>query len=589
MWQEVKTFKVYNKQNFKIINNNVDDGENEKQEETIEDLDILALAYYDTDYSNLVLEKIDIDNMRWVERKTLSLDNVKIANGRYSSSGASSAVQFSINGEDIFFLETQHPNPGEPEVYGSTLYHTTFSESDKYEEIISTMVPANPNYSYIASWEYSFEKNRIFLVRYELDEHTIAGIYLQYYDLLLNKLVDLKSYKPDGHISFLRVIDDYIYVMFEPGLIHKIDASNGKIIEEIRVFDYEELKEGGRVDFTNSALSPDGSKYIYGSTEGSHIYTIKDGNLVTKNNGVIKNLNRLWSDNSKYVIEIYENGEEKEAKIVDLSLDVVQKIPNYRYTFMWEPGPYIIYLDEDKKLEFYNIDTNKSVNIHDVSNSPSHYKGINWIRRDIENKEELTSNLDDLRPETKDDWVAWRRDDNKFIGLKGQELYNKKFNNSEDVIILIDRFKDFFKKQGFDINENNNEPTGVQYKLDPSVGFEKDDLKCLLDWSFETTSKIPLRLRCAYYTQEAEEEFGIFYPLLAKTDDVRMWVDKKTDDFAVGAVGAWRGGAKWYASKQNGEWALDEVTQDAICFFEDIVNRYPKELLGEGMSEFCGN
>ena len=97
-----------------------------------------------------------------------------------------------------------------------------------------------------------------------------------------------------------------------------------------------------------------------------------------------------------------------------------------------------------------------------------------------------------------------------------------------------------------------------------------------------------MSLRCGYYTKESEEEFNTFYPVVAgEREFARITVEKIIGDFAKGSTSGWRGGSNWYASKQGGEWAVDEVTQDLGCLFDNIADNYPREFFTEKEWGFC--
>lgn len=193
--------------------------------------------------------------------------------------------------------------PADPDMIGSVLYHTTFSNTDKYEELISTMTPSSEyDYSYISSWEYSYEKNSIFLVQKEniVKTSELGNVYLQYYDLSNGKLVNLKTYKADKEISLLGVKDNVIFIKVNPGIVHKIDANTGELIEEIDTVNYENFSTTIDIDtqdIISRAIIPIGIAWIQENTSGWEVYRNEKIGIEFKYPDKAKAYHTYWNGN----------------------------------------------------------------------------------------------------------------------------------------------------------------------------------------------------------------------------------------------------------------------------------------------------
>lgn len=204
--------------------------------------------------------------------------------------------------------------------------------------------------------------------------------------------------------------------------------------------------------------------------------------------------------------------------------------------------------------------------------------------------QDIVDDLKNLIPSNSGKPLDWIREDGRFIVLRGSKLYNNRFNSIDDARLAAKEFKEFFIGQKFTINEENYLPEGTNGFIHPRVGFEQNDLKCLISWeegwSFDVITEYPFSLICAHYTQEAEENFAEFYSIVAARPLSRVMVARKNENFAVGSSWSSRSGVTWYASKHNGEWILDETTQEFPCY-KGIIDTYPKEFFSEQELEYC--
>lgn len=171
----------------------------------------------------------------------------------------------------------------------------------------------------------------------------------------------------------------------------------------------------------------------------------------------------------------------------------------------------------------------------------------------------------------------WTREDGKNFGPIGSQSVSAIRSDINSIQRDKKQIIDLLAKNGFRRNEKNNEDIKDIWNIPGERnGFEKDDIKCNIEWSELTPDKNNPRknrfeVSCARINSEAEIDFKNFYSALKDymppkgytkiTNVENFCVIKKDKNFAMGMVGE-ISAPNWYAKKENGKWIVTMITQD---------------------------
>jgi len=103
------------------------------------------------------------------------------------------------------------------------------------------------------------------------------------------------------------------------------------------------------------------------------------------------------------------------------------------------------------------------------------------------------------------------------------------------------------------------------YSPGQTLGFEKEKLRCLVNWSEGSSEQTPknskreyFTVSCKQYSSEDEDTYQTFLPVLGTGTTKSFCVEKQNGNFARGVSS----NAAWYAEKINNQWNVLWTGQD---------------------------
>lgn len=180
--------------------------------------------------------------------------------------------------------------------------------------------------------------------------------------------------------------------------------------------------------------------------------------------------------------------------------------------------------------------------------------------------------------------INWIRKDGVGFGISGWQTsaIRSDVSTIDEDVGLVGSFlisKGFIKNEANTITDLNK--TIVQIP-GQTFGFEKGNLKCLVEWSEITPDLNPKDLRkdyfkvsCAEYASLNENTFQAFFNMLGNKNTKSFCIEKQNDNFSKGLASGGISGWAWYAKKINGKWTSIWSGQDyPPC---SKVNDFPRD------------